>query len=301
MRLAQLARKLGVQPEKIVTILAENGHEFEDEVNGKLNLEQQRLAEAYFSIKADEQLMMEAAKPETIEAFPQEVEATNEDLETEDSTDAIHEAPFAPPAHTTSQISDSEKETAPLSPPKKIDLEPKAQVNIYKAYQQDESYAKAEWIKTETPQLEGLKVVGKIELPEPKKPKAKPESSDTKEKAADEQKSNQNQKNKGWKGRKSKQQLNPIEYERRKAEKEARRKKAEASKKLKQKKKEHYQTNVKPKAPSSKNEGIQKEEEIAPLPIVGMSRSKPEAEANPKKGIGKFWAWLNGEYDKLQD
>ena len=299
MRLAQLARKLGVQPEEIVVFLAENGHEFEDQVNGKLNLEQQRLAEAYFSMKAEEQLMMEAAEPE---AETSEAEATKEGLETEDSTDAAYEVPFAPPAHTTSQISDSEKETAPLSPPQKIDLEPKTKVNVYKAYQQDESYAKAEWIKTETPQLEGLKVVGKIELPEPKKPKPKPESGDTKEKDADEQKSNQNQKNKGWKGRKAKKRLNPIEYERRKAEKEARRKKAEAAKKLKQKKKEHYQTNVKPQAPSKpQNEAIHKEEEIAPLPIVGMSRTKPEVKANLKKGIRKFWAWLNGEYDKLQD
>ena len=40
------------------------------------------------------------------------------------------------------------------------------------------------------------------------------------------------------------------------------------------------------------------EEEIAPLPIVGMSGSKPAAEAKPKKGIRKFWAWLKGEYDK---
>ena len=298
MRLAQLARKLGVQPEEIVMFLAENGHEFENEVNGKLSLEQQCLAEAYFAMKAEEQLMMEAAAPETIEAFPQEAEATKEDLGTKDSTDAEHEVPFDPPAHTTSQISDSEEQTAPLSPPKKIDLEPKTKVNVYKALDQDESYANAEWIKTETPQLEGLKVVGKIELPEPKKPKAKPESGDTKEKAADEQKSNRNQKNKGWKGRKAKQRLNPIEYERRKAEKEARRKKAEASKKLKQKKKEHYQANVKPKASSKSKDEAYEEEEIAPLPIVGMSRIKPVAEVKPKKGIGKFWAWLNGEYDK---
>lgn len=293
MRLAQLARKLGVQPERIVTILAENGHEFEDEVNGKLNLEQQGLAEAYFSLKADEQLMMEAA--ETIEAPPQEPETTKEDLETEDSTDA-HEVPFGPPAHTTSQISDSERETAPL-PTQNTDSEP----NVYKAYNQDKSYAEAEWIKTETPQLEGLKVVGKIELPEPKKPKAKPESGDTGEKAAGEQKSNQNQKSKDWKGRKVKQRLNPIEYERQKAEKEARRKKAEAAKKLKHKKKEHYQANVKPKAPSKSKDEAYEEEEIAPLPIVGMSRSKSVAEAKPKKGISKFWAWLNGKYDSLQD
>ena len=298
MRLAQLARKLGVQPEEIVVFLAENGHEFEDQVNGKLNLEQQGLAEAYFSMKAEEQLMMEAA--ETIEAFPQEAEATNEDQETENSTDAIKEVSFGPPAHTTSQISDSEEETAPLSP-QNIDSEP----NVYKAYQQDESYAQAEWIKTETPQLEGLKVVGKIELPEPKKPKTKPESGDTGEKTADEQKSSQNQKNKGWKGKKTKQRLNPIEYERRKAEKEAGRKKTEAAKKLKHKKKEHYQANVKPKAPSKSKDEAYEEEEIAPLPIVGMSRTKPKAgvptRSKPKKGISKFWVWLNGKYDKLQD
>ena len=298
MRLAQLARKLGGQPEEIVMFLAENGHEFENEVNGKLSLEQQCLAEAYFAMKAEEQPMMEAA--ETIEAKPQEAEipepeATNEDWQTKDSTDAEHEVPFGPPAHTTSQISDSEGETVPQ---KKIDLEPKTKVNVYKAYKQDESYANAEWIKTETPQLKGLKVVGKIELPEPKKPKAKPESGDTKEKAADEQKSNRNQKNKGWKGRKEKQRLNPIEYERRKAEKEARRKKAEASKKLKQKKKEHYHANVKPKASFRFKNEAHEEEEIAPLPIVGMSGSKPAAEAKPKKGIRKFWAWLKGEYDK---
>lgn len=306
MRLAQLARKLGVQPEEIVVFLAENGHEFENEVNGKLSLEQQCLAEAYFAMKGEEQLMMEAA--ETIEAKPQkaeipEPETTNEERETEESTDAAHEVPFGPPAHTTSQVSDSEEEKAPLSPPKKIDLEPTPWVNVYKALDQDKSYANAELIKTETPQLKGLKVVGKIELPEPKKPKAKPESGDTKEKADDEQKSNRNQKNKGWKSRKAKQRLNPIEYERRKAEKEARRKKAEAAKKLKQKKKEHYLTNVKPKAPSAKpKDEAYEEEEIAPVPIVGMSGTKAGVPtgSKTKKGLGKFWAWLKGEYDKTE-
>ena len=183
--------------------------------------------------------------------------------------------------------------------PKKIQLEP--EVKVYKAYEEDEALSTAELIETEKPKLEGLKVVGKIELPEPKKPELK-EEEDSEEPAEDRPRNRSDRQRGGrrQRGRNRKPRLNSVEYERQKAERIAKKKKQEREKRQKEKKKEHYLKTVKPKAPSAKKQV--EEEEMAPLPINGMSRPEPVKEPKKpkgKKGIKRFWAWLNGEYDKF--
>lgn len=321
MRLRQLARKLGVQPEKIVNLLAENGHVLENEANSKLTEEQEALALEQWGTPAEPESTMTTEEPvdevEDTKVVQEEVElGVKEETETEandvpmepagsEHDDTAFEVPFGPPAHTTSQISEEETEVDTESVPtiaevpKKIQLEP--EVNSYPAYEEDESYAEAELIPTEKPQLEGLKVLGKIELPEPKKPepKAEEESKQTEKPQKDR---DRNRRGNRRKGRNGKPRLNPVEYERQKSERAAKKKKAEAAKKLKEKKKEHYLSNVKQKKPSATR--VAQEEEMAPLPIIGQSRPQPKAKPIPKgpkkkKGLKKFWAWLNGEYDKF--
>ena len=330
MRLRQLARKLSVQPDKIIALLAEHGHVLENEANSKLTEEQEKLALAQWPVETEneeEAVAEETAVPETPEvtleepvmvettsvaADPSVVEVADAPEDHEETTSAetdkdlsAHEVLFGPPSHATSQVSEDEDsidESEAPALPKKIDLEP--ETNSYPAYEEDESYAEAELIKTETPQLEGLKVLGKIELPEPKKPEPK-EDTEEGENAKDSKDSkgrDRNKRGRGRKDRKGKQRLNPVEYERRKEERAAKKKKENAAKKLKEKKKEHYLSNVTQKKPSASK--IEEEEEMAPLPIIGQSRPKPKAPKKPagpkpKKGLKKFWAWLNGEYDQF--
>ena len=68
MRLRQLARKLGVQPEKIVNLLAENGHVLENEANSKLTDEQEALALSHWSPQPEA-----STEPEAIDSPDRQV------------------------------------------------------------------------------------------------------------------------------------------------------------------------------------------------------------------------------------
>ncbi|GAB5525132.1 MAG: hypothetical protein Roseis2KO_30040 [Roseivirga sp.] len=342
MRLRQLARKLGVHPEKILTLLADSGHELQNEANSKLTEEQEEIAETHFpppvvekeEVETEEVPVAETAAPVAVEeAKPAVVEALEDDTATEEVAEEVvaekepdleHlEVPFGPPSHATSQVSavgeaETVTEVAPEEPKKEvIQLEkPKPEVKVYNAIEEDEEFINAELIKTEKPVLEGLKVVGKIELPEPKKPEPKTEEeADTEEFTDKPDKKNQqrrNGKNDPGRGRNRKnqrQRLSPLEYERQKAERLAKKKKQEAERKLKQKKEEHYRAKLEAKAKAKKKAAVvkpkktapQEEEAMAPLPINGMSRPKPVApKAKKEKGpLKRFWGWLNGESDKF--
>lgn len=337
MRLRQLARKLGVHPDKILTLLADAGHELENEANSKLTEEQVQIAETHFPPpvieEAEEEIpekvevepvpvsepedspTVEAEAPVTEETV--EEESPEEELKEEKEPDLEHlEVPFGPPSHATSQVSDT-TEAEPETPKKVvIQLEkPKPEVKVYNAIEEDEEFINAELIKTEKPVLEGLKVVGKIDLPEPKKPEPKAEA-DAEEKeteSKDEKKHQQrrngrNERGRGRNRKNQRQRLSPLEYERQKAERLAKKKKKEAEKKLKQKKEEHYRAKMEAKSKGKKKtaptrpkkKATMEEEAIAPLPINGMSRPKPVVKKEKKRGpLKRFWGWLNGESDNF--
>lgn len=347
MRLRQLARKLGVHPDKILKVLEDHGHVLENDANSKLTQEQEALVTQNFApdpVEPDEAEEADESEetvgpqetqgppgppgpagPEAVEKPIAEKEAQADTppaapepeavVEAENPEDTVptaaeisedFEVPFGPPSHATSQVSETESDDAaeaePNPLPEKIQLEP--EVKVYRAYEEDEAYSTAELIETEKPKLEGLKVVGKIELPEPKKPEPKEEEA-TEDDGSEEKTKTRGDRQRGGRGqrqrgRNRKPRLNPVEYERKKAERLAKKKKKEQEERLKAKKKEHYLKNVKHKAPS-KNKATE-EEEMAPLPINGMSRpQEPKQPEKPKgkSGLKRIWAWLNGEYDKF--
>ncbi len=351
MRLRQLARKLGVHPEKILTLLADSGHELQNEANSKLTEEQVEIAETHFpppvvEEAAEETEELPVAEPSAPiveeEDTPAEVEASasasDDDTATEEADETViteekdpdleHlEVPFGPPSHATSQVSatdeaepitETKTEAAPEEPKKVvIQLEkPKPEVKVYNAIEEDEEFINAELIKTEKPVLEGLKVVGKIDLPEPKKPEPKAEeegateaSTDKPDKKTQQSRNGRNDRGRGRNRKNQRQRLSPLEYERQKAERLAKKKKKDAERKLKQKKEEHYRTKLEAKSKTTKKtaptkpkkKAPQEEEAMAPLPINGMSRPKPVA-PKAKKGKGplkRFWGWLNGESDQF--
>ncbi len=288
MRLRQLSRKLEVNPDKIIRLLSEAGHELENDANSKLSEEQVEIIHAYFS---------------TADEFGDPIEKTEEETQ-EESTEASEEevnqemeVPLAPPADITNQVSDSHREKA-------IELtETPSTGRLFKAIEDEEEDPSVEFIKAPKVELEGLKVVGKIDLPEPKQPepKVEPEEDDQRvdfKKDKQNRRSRSNQRGNQNKGRKHR--LNPVEYQRRKEERETERKKREKARKIKEKKKQHYISQVKAKpAAKKKVKKIIEEEVSSEAPILYQSKTPKSKEVKKKNPLRRFWGWLNGEYDNF--
>lgn len=133
-----------------------------------------------------------------------------------------------------------------------------------------------EVIKAPKIELPGLRVLGKIELPEKKKPEPKQEAEPEKESTPAPLR--RPQKNYPVRERK-----NPITLAREKEEEEKKRKLSELREQEKQRKKEFYEKRLKPQAPTKAARIVNEEyEEMAPL--------EPE---RPKTVWGRFMRWLN--------
>lgn len=129
----------------------------------------------------------------------------------------------------------------------------------------------AEVIRAPKVELQGLKVLGKIDLPEPKK-KAAP----TEEELPKEQPSRPQQRR-----REERPWKNPLEQKRKQEQREAKRKRQEEAEKEKERRTLHYQKKVKsvPTKPVRKTEETVVEELLDTAPP-------------PKTIIGKFLRWL---------
>ncbi len=131
-------------------------------------------------------------------------------------------------------------------------------------------------IKAPKIELPGLRVLGKIELPEKKKAEPLQEAEPVKESMPVPPR--RPQKNYPVRERK-----NPITLAREREEQEKKRKLAELREKEKQRKKEFYEKRLKPQAPTKAVRIVNEEyEEMAPL--------EPE---RPKTVWGRFMRWLN--------
>jgi hypothetical protein len=145
-----------------------------------------------------------------------------------------------------------------------------------------------EVIKAPKIELQGLKVIGKIELPQPKKKDA-----ETSEGSADETVTNPPAAEKPQKEKKSYSQnrkpqserprKNPVALERERQEREAAEKKKLIAELKKEKKKQHYYKKVKTKGPTKSarlyNEPVTTEDEIQDLD-------------QPTSWWGRFVKWL---------
>lgn len=287
MRLRQLARKLQVQPKYLIGILSKNGHEIENDPNYKLTEEQESLILSIVPMPKPSIESNAVARPK---AEIEVVEAVEDPLEVTEEIETPTEEVITP--NTVKEAPKTVEQKEPTETPKVYSLEKEAQ----------EKHKDAELIKAPKLKLEGLKVLGKIDLPEPKvKEKAKPE--ETKE-AAEKPKQRNTKQNRNTpthdrKRQNQRSRPNSVELERRKAEEEAKRKKLAEEKRIKALKEKHYKEKVQaklkataPKKKKSKTATAQATEQpkkIAKTPI------KKQA---PKKGLRRLWAWLNGELDK---
>lgn len=135
-------------------------------------------------------------------------------------------------------------------------------------------------IKAPKKELEGLKVVGKIDLPEPK-PKAEKEEKESS------------------KGNRRNQRPKLTEEEREKRRLYAKRKKEEYEERKKRRQKEKEQADLKARKTAHYQGKLQS---TKPTLVVKKKKSKGAEQAKavdtrpkPKTALGRFWRWLNTE------
>lgn len=271
MRLGQLSRQLDVSTDKIAKLLNDNFREVSNHPNVKLTDEELLFVQGQFPsiVETVVETPTESKTPE-VEA-PEAESITSEAEETKTEAEKETEAPAETP------------EFIEALRPQVISLEEEflAQTDGLELY------------KTEKPHLEGLKVVGKIELPEPvvkEKPAEEPKREARKTR---DRKSNQ--------GRRS-NEPSLIEA-RKKADRLAKKRKFEEEQKLRELKKKHYEENVKAKivktVPKKKKKPVQAATaHVAPTTSTVSKKVAPrKAAPKSKNPLKKFWMWLNGAYD----
>lgn len=273
MRLGQLSRKLEVSSDQIAKLLNDNFREVSSHPNVKLTDEELTFVQNHFPPP------VKAKTPEPVQPAPVLEAPTVEESPTE--VDEVE-----------SEVDEVEKETPEFIEslrPQVISLEEEflAQTDGLELY------------KTEKPVLEGLKVVGKIELPEPV---IKEKSEDDTIKEA--RKTRDRNSNRRGDVRRRPVSNGPSLIEaRKKADRLEKKKKFEEEKKLRDLKKKHYEENVKAKIvktpPKKKKKPVQAAvAHVAPTTST-VRKKTPSKKATPKSTnpLKKFWLWLNGAYD----
>jgi hypothetical protein len=247
MRLAQLARKLSVRPSEIVDLLSKDQVFFEDGSNAKLNDDLVRRVVLHFAPERLSEIML----VQTSEVI--ETNEPNKSNELESKPETTSEPAIEIKTEAIAEVVD---------PTTVTDL--------------------PETIRVPKVELAGLKVLGKIELPQPRlKDENKDEVKDTNEvRAKRERKETQPRRH-----REERPWRNPVALQREAEVREREERRLEALKQEKERKRQHYLSQVKNSKPPK---AMRIYEESAPVPT-------PVAEQKPRTWIGKFLRWLNNK------
>ncbi|UII31288.1 hypothetical protein LVD17_23635 [Fulvivirga ulvae] len=274
MRLVQLSRKLGITQSEIIKFLSKKGILNIEGSNAKIDDRALAVVMEHFGKSSD--ITIENADEDSAEK-PVQVKAveTKKTYHQEDKQTAI-----ASDKQETEEIVQAEANLPDEKPAQKL------------AENRAPEPGEVEVIRAKKIKLEGIKVLGKIDLPEPvKKEKDEaPEKSITERKTR--QKRNTGETNSKKNYRKPKRQ-ETFEQRQKRQEREAQRKKKEREKKLKKKKKEYYEQLVKSEQnkPKAVAKPRKKKKKVTEASIV---KKKVVYHKNP---IIRLWAWLNGRYD----
>lgn len=249
MRLGQLARKLSLRPSQLVDFLAENNIPSEEGSNTKLADPHTEMIVKHFAPESLEEIM----NPAVQEIVQAEITVV-EDLVTSLGPEGKIEEPVAA-------------------------LEESVETNETPAEQPAES----DVIRVQKVELSGLKVLGKIDLPEPKKkePKAEGESSSTDEKP---ERKGRNSRSKQPRAERTqpREWRNPLDAQRKREARELEERKKAELEREKERKKNHYHSKVKQVQRPKKDKAL-KEPVVAKKPV--------DKRPAPKTLIGKFLRW----------
>ncbi|MEQ8924935.1 MAG: translation initiation factor IF-2 N-terminal domain-containing protein, partial [Fulvivirga sp.] len=217
MRLSQLARKLGVTQTDINELLLEKGFEAPEGGNSKLTEEQVTALYKHFDIPVfTEPEELKKLEPEVVEE--EVIDEPHDEVKEEDSSDKEKQA----------KIEETPKTEEPVVEKKGITVDDITEENI----------PSFDVVRAKKVKLEGIKVIGKIDLPEPKPKPDKKEKSE--EELANHDKRSPRRGSKYNKGNRRKREPLTFEQKQRLEEKKRLREKEEREKKLKEKKKAYF-------------------------------------------------------------
>jgi hypothetical protein len=177
---------------------------------------------------------------------------------------------FAPGKLSEPIVEEVVEEPVPAMP---VAEEPVAEETTHEATPEGETLP--EVIRVSKIELQGLKVLGKIDLPEPKKKvesTSTPQPEDQRPPRREYQKRND---------RRDREWQNPLEAKRQQEQREAERKKKEQAEALKEKRTNHYYSKVK----SVPTKPVRRVEEQTVVEDI-------ETKTPPKGILGKFFRWL---------
>ncbi|MEM9298289.1 MAG: hypothetical protein AAGA64_07850 [Bacteroidota bacterium] len=241
MRLLQLARKLGTTTYNLIAVLEQHHHEIENQSNAKLTDEQEQILTTHFNPIQEEEQRTKETEIPEAELIEDEAVESEPDEVAKEVEEMLEKEPI----------------------------------------ENEESNEKVEVIRVKKVKLDGPKVLGKIDLPEPV---AKPEPKKKEEKHS--------RGVKGGRRKSSRRSLTPEQIRlKERREKEQQRKKEERKKKKNRVK--YYQENIQPK-PDPVKKPKKKKNTLNKAQV--STHKKLEKHSNPVK---RLWAWLNGEYDRF--
>jgi hypothetical protein len=296
MRLTTLARKIQITPTKLIEYLQKNDVTINNGVNSILDEETVAVVMQKF--------MPQSAIPNSSDApsVMKKIEV-NETEQIDIAPPVFINAPEASSVETNTNFDIVLPENKVISKPTEAASEPETPTLLKTGTIDDLELGLSEdieLIKAKKVKLEGIKVIGKIEIPEKakkveitEKDKNKPEQQPDakKETGTTRYESNKNdiRKKRSLKAEKNRP---PLTYDEKLKleEKEKRRIQKQKARKEKELKKKFYLKNIQPK-----NIGQPKKKRKSSVGDHVQATQKVIKHKNP---IRRFWAWLNGAYDK---
>lgn len=275
MRLAQLARKITVTPAEIVRFLQANGEPGAD-VNTRLTELQLRA------------ILLHLAPGRVDEILEQD--KTNNEVE---QSEQLEVAPIEPALviNKTEELLPIETENLFEDAAQTMQIEERTEEITQEGEETKNPLEGVDLIKAPKVTLTGLKVVGKIDLPEPKKkePEAVKSTDEIEREMKEPQPSSPVIKKGGNKGNKfserrersERPRRNPVALQREREIREAEERKKEEIKKEKERRTHYYNSRVKQGAPK-------RAARLVDEPLEALHEIKEE----PKTIWGKIWRWL---------
>jgi hypothetical protein len=245
MRLGQLARKLSLRPSQLVDFLAENNIQTAEGSNTRLADEHTQLIVQHFAPESLEEIMKPAVE-EVLQSVAEPVAV-------------IEEPVVAEPVHNA-------EESVVVSEDKVVDEQSEPEV-----------------IRVPKIELSGLKVLGKIDLPEPKKkePKAEEESTTGEEQQKPERITPAKSKH-PRREREQRNWRNPLEVQRQREAREIEERRKAEIEREKEKRKHHYQNKVKQ---------VKQPKRVKPVTENATVKKPVDTRPVPKTWLGKFLRW----------
>lgn len=309
MRLAQVARNLSITTEDIVAFLAKKDINIIKDSNTKLDQASLDTIYAYYGKpeERNESAPIPEELPDRIVELEPEQSTMEEDLEAQEIVSAEIESKDDKVIENYSEASPEQDEVSPdletslnieideeeELPTKKLPAEKKYKT-VTDLLEEQESNAEAlsddiaeeVIIKAPKVNLQGLNIVGKIDLPEPREKKEV--DKEERPKKNQKRKADSNRPPKRGVGGKRRNELSPQEVRAREKKAAERKRKAEEEERKKQREAFYKDQVLKPKQEQQKKKQAKKKQ----LKPKVSSTAQPLKPA-PKSALGKFWRWLN--------